>query len=355
MTVRVKILTEKYKKELPQRNLPKGSRLESIRQLAEHLKCAPGTAAKVIKNLTEEKLIVSTVGKGNFFLPQNKRRIRIGYAGPTPSPLMDPLLNDAAGGILDFLESAEEAETVIIQHRSLRNPRELHDIDGLLLVYSLVDPQTLETLHSLEIPTVLIGADGICESLLCSQVIPDFSTAMHQFVQQCDLDSYSRIVILQANHQNSQDTASQIGNFLQIAGTKVPVTFETLTAKGSSMAMLCSYDYMASLDKEKCKNDLFITISGYIARGMYQYGVKNSFLPDILSIDNLEGHGDMTDDTAFFTAVDRSMTRCFTEGAKLLISQLKYSDDCRTILKVPTELIIRKSINFSKHHKEKQL
>ena len=357
MAVKLQILTESYKKELLQRKLAKGSRLESVRQLAVHLKCSASTAAKVIKNLTAEGLIISADRKGNFFSGSHKKNIRIGYAGPTPSPSIDPLMNDAVEGVLDLLESSEDVESVIIRHHSLKNAKVaqkiLHDIDGLLLVSNFIDPSVLEVLNSNAPQTVLLDSVAICDSLLCSQVIPDFSTAMQEFVQKYDLNSYSRIVLLQADNSNSKATGNQIIKFLKIAGVNVPVEIENLSASGSSMAMLCSYDYMASLDKEKCKNSLFIAISGYIARGMYQYGMKNGFLPDILSIDNLEGHGDMIDDTAFFTAVDRSMTRCFTEGARLLIKQLKSSDDCRTVLKVPTELIVRKSIQTSTRTKEK--
>lgn len=359
MRANIKNLTDKYRKELLLRNHPPGSRLESIRTLALRLKCSPGTAAKVIKALCDEGLLCSTAGKGTFFMPQKtKNKLKIGYAGPTPSPIMDSIMNDASEGLLNFLDSCKNVEISIVQHRSLKNISEteklFNDLDGLLLSSNFLDPQTIDVLRTFDIPTVVIGSVKMCSSLLCSQVIPDFSSAMQEFCKVCDLNSYSKIVLLQADHANSAATGEQIRDFLNLSGIKTPVAAEVISPGGNHLSMLHGYDYMGNCSDEKLKTTLFITVSGYIARGMYQYGCKNGFIPDILSVDNLEGHEESVEKNAFFTAIERNTTRCFIEGAKLLMDQLQSGDDCRSILKVPTELIIRRSIKTLIHQNNKK-
>ena len=141
-------------------------------------------------------------------------------------------------------------------------------------------------------------------------------------------------------------------NFFQQLPEQIPLEILNISEGGNEASMLCGYNFMESLDPEKEKDTLFIAISGYIARGMYEYSLKHGFLPDILSVDNLDGHEKNTDRDGFFTAIDRAMTRCYVESAKLLLDQLESGSDCHTILKVPTEIIFRKSIKDTKFRKE---
>lgn len=345
---KLEMLTDSYRELLQERELKDNARIESVRELALLLKCAPGTAAKVLKKLSSEGMICSVPGKGNFFQKSRRKKFKIGYACPIPPPLFDPLLNDASEALLDFLDTAPGVEGLVIQHRTLRDEaaaaKTLGQLDGMILHSSFLDPVTSKTLRHFSKPAVVIGSVGDEERILCSQIIPDFSTALAEFCRKVDINRYKKIVLLQSGNKNSENTRKQITRFFALSDISVPVKTVQLPPGGNVVSVLYGYDFMASLSPEKDQETLFIALSGYTARGMYEYSLKGGFLPDILSIDNLEGHGDSEMTELFFTAVDRSMTRCFVEGAKLLLRQLESGSDCRSILKVPTELVVRRSI-----------
>lgn len=352
MASKLKKLKNSYKEMLLKRNLNNNSRVESIRELAQLLECSTGTALKIVKCLTDEGILFSVYGKGNFFRKQPEKKFRIGCACMMPGPMLDPLCNEALEDLLDFLESAPHTETLIVQHRALLKlesaEKVLKNLDGLIVHSSFLDPVSIIALRRFSGPIVLIDSVGIEEKqILCSQVIPDFSTALEDFLDNVDITRYKKIVFLKPCYTDAEDTAKQVINFFSMHQLQIPYEMEKLPNGGCEFNMLWGYNFARTLSAEKDADTLFIALSGYIAKGMYEYFLKSGFIPDILSIDNLEAHGKNAGEAAFFTAIDRSMSRCYVEGAKLLLNKLESGDDCRSVLRIPTEIVFRKSIKHT--------
>ena len=100
------------------------------------------------------------------------------------------------------------------------------------------------------------------------------------------------------------------------------------------------------MEPQSWKNTLLISTSGYITRGAVRaLRQKGEQLPDILSVDNLEGYEkDPLFDEPYLTAIDRNMGQIFCDALKLLCEQVRNRDERKVVIKVPAKLVIRKSI-----------
>ena len=352
MNTKLEKLVEQYKKELSQRQLTKKSHLESVREFAGKYHCSPTTAAAVFKHLLAEGIVSSVPGKGYFLQKNPARKKKIGYLGYTPSPLLDSILYDATSGLLDHLESQKEYEVVLLQFRIMQKPeiaaKLLQELDGLLLSAGYVDENTLPLLRKFNKPVVIMGANYLENRFICNQVIADFSTALKEFFRQCDVSKYSRIVIVQTKQKNSEATAMQIMNYLEMADLKIPFILEKTNEPASYGNITYGYERIKNITRHEAENTLFIVLSGLISIGMYSYMEKNGLapeaLPDVLSVDNFESYDSNPEHTAFFTAIDRCSKDCFIQGAELLFNELRSPSHHRVILQIPTRLVIRKSI-----------
>lgn len=352
MTTRQQILLEQYREELLQGNLPAKHRLESVRNLAVRLHCSPGTAASIMRDLAAEGLIYPVPGKGYFFNKKHSKLKNIGYLGHTPTPLIDPILNDASGALLDYLNCRKDAEILLLQFHAMQDPavgkKLLRKLDGLLLNANYVDKKTLPALRSFNKPIVLVGAVFLEDRLICNQVIADFSTALREFCQHCDLDRYKNIVVLQTSSRNCIATARQIVNYLNMTGTTARITVQETGHMVSNNNITYGYDLAKSLTTDDIENTLYISLGWAISYGMYSYmqinGLSADALPDILCVDNFENYDHELKRPPFFTAIDRCFKECFIQGAELLFKQINQSSANRIIVQVPTKLVIRKSV-----------
>ncbi|MBE6402739.1 MAG: hypothetical protein E7039_03325 [Lentisphaerae bacterium] len=353
MNTKLEKLVEQYKKELSQRQLTKKSHLESVREFAGKYHCSPTTAAAVFKHLLAEGIVSSVPGKGYFLQKNPARKKKIGYLGYTPSPLLDSILNDASGALLDHLNCRkEDAKILLLQFYAMQDPavgkKLLRKLDGLLLNSNFVDKKTLPALRAFNKPIVLVGAVYLEDRLICNQVIADFSTALRDFCQHCDLDRYKNIVVLQTSSRNCIATARQIVNYLNMTGTAARITVQETGHQVSNNNITYGYDLAQSLTADDIENTLYISLGWAISYGMYSYmqinGLSTDVLPDILCVDNFENYDHELKRPTFFTAIDRSFKECFIQGAELLFKQINQSSANRIIVQVPTKLVIRKSV-----------
>ena len=352
MTNKKQILLEKYRQELLQCNLPEKHRLESIRQLAAKFRCSPGTAAAVMQDLVAEGLVYPVPGKGYFFHKKSLPRKKIGYLGQAPAPFIDTTVNEALIALMDHLESSKDVDIIHIQYRALQNiesgKKLLHNLDGLLLHASFLDNKSLLILRTFNKPIVVFGAFFHENRLICNQVMADFSTALKEFCQCCDLNKYSRIVLMQTQTRNSAATAQQLIDYFNMIGVTSRVIIQETRALTGYGNVIFGHTLASSFTEDDIKNSLFILLSDHISCGVYSYieenGLSPEMLPDILSVDNYEGHDPELQRNAFFTTIDRSIKECYIHAADLLFSELKTPSNRRVILQIPTKLIIRKSI-----------
>ena len=112
--------------------------------------------------------------------------------------------------------------------------------------------------------------------------------------------------------------------------------------KDAEMAAFCVFQEM---DPQSWKDTLLVSMSDYCTHGICRALRNKGELPDILSVDNLEGYGQSTlFPEPYLTAIDRNMGQIFCDALKLLCEQVRNRDERRIVIKVPAKLVIRKSI-----------
>lgn len=362
MNTKLEKLVEQYKKELSQRQLTKKSHLESVREFAGKYHCSPTTAAAVFKHLLAEGIVSSVPGKGYFLQKNPARKKKIGYLGRVPSPLQDAILNDAVGALLAHLESRKDVDVRLLQYHGLINPESgkklLQNLDGLLLESCYIDDKTLQSLRLFNKPVVLFGAAFYEKRLICSQVMADFSTSLKKFCQYCDLNKYSKIVILETKVRNSTATSKQIIDYLNIIGTTAEVFVQNTNDATAYGNIIFGHDLAMDFTADDVEKTLYIPLSGHISNGIYSYIKESNLplasLPDILSVNNFESYAPVMKHHAFFTSIDRCSKACYLQAAELLFSELNTPSSTRKIIHVPTELVIRKSIRNINNNRSKQ-
>ena len=67
-------------------------------------------------------------------------------------------------------------------------------------------------------------------------------------------------------------------------------------------------------------------------------------MPDILSIDNLEGYVKSSDGKPYFTSIDRQQGLINCKALDLLLRQLEEPDGELPIIRIPAKLILRSSV-----------
>ena len=341
-------LAEKLRNELLAERLAKDSPVMSVRELAEHFSVSTVTANRVLNLLVDQDILYRKPQSGTFIKHEPPVIPAVAYAGPLPDPEnADPIKNDAT---LSLLEHFTELgiKPMLIPFHTLRHPalaeRELRRSNGLLIDASFIDGDTLKTLWNYPGRIVIAGNSYIENRLPCSQVIPDFTEVLLEFDRFSPFAEYDQILILSAGHRNSiagAETVRQILDRRQVAEKKIEeIRLET---SGAVNAYMRASRYFSQCGKLPEKT-LIVSMSEYFSQAVREVFFSRESMPDILSFDNLEGHGKEPEESPFFTSVDCRMGLTVCRALDLLCGQLKNPKQEQTILRIPAKLIIRKSV-----------
>ena len=85
-------------------------------------------------------------------------------------------------------------------------------------------------------------------------------------------------------------------------------------------------------------------MSEYFSQGIREAFSGKTVMPDILSIDNLEGYVKSSDGKPYFTSIDRQQALIDCKALDLLLRQLEEPDGELPIIRIPAKLILRSSV-----------
>ena len=259
----------------------------------------------------------------------------------------DPVKNGAVMSLLEHFGRLD-IKPVLIPFHTLRHStlarRELRGTNGLLIDAAFIDGDTLKNLWDYPGRIVIIGNSYIESRLPCSQVIPDFAGPLLEFDRLSPFAAYDKILLLSANHSNSVAGVQAIRLVLErlrIAEEKIEeIRLETF---GAVSAYMRASRYFARCGKLP-ENTLIVSMSEYFSQAAREALADHGSMPDILSIDNMEGYRKNPDEPPFFTSIDRRMGVAACRALDLLCEWLKDPKREQAILRIPTELIIRRSV-----------
>ena len=350
---RRKELAQQLKQDLYRHEHKVGDRVGSVRQLALRYHASTLTIVRMLEDMIAEGVLYRDENGWFRLLKEPPALPRIGYAGlpVLPKGSLDCLREDATNKLFAEMKKLDVPPLMIGFHDllDLENARKcLKSINGLLLNDAFIDDTTLIPLRELNIPVVRIGLAFPDDKLASSEVVQFFDSALEEFAAYCDLKSYSRIIVAHYSYYyNSVMLTQKIIEFIRAKFPDANIEDVIPYGKGdwfdSEVAAFCCFQAM---EPQSWKNTLLISTSGYITRGVIRaLRQKGEQLPDILSVDNLEGYEkNPLFDEPYLTAIDRNMGQIFCDALKLLCEQVRNRDERKVVIKVPAKLVIRKSI-----------
>lgn len=342
-------LARRLRRELVQKRLSGGTAVASVRALAARYQVSTATADRVLRHLVEDGFLYRVPKSGTFIRHDPPQVPRLGYVGSTPGPESSNYLYNAAFHHMCEFLNERQCPPAFIAYHELLNPvlaaERLAPLQGIVLEASFIDERTLPVLRGFTGHIVAVGYAHILNELACSQIIPDFTTGLHQLAQTYDLNAYERFLIVSATHRNAQTMCQCLQMFF--AGLQIPATQISLlefATTGSFSAESQAQHYFSTHLKDWSKT-LIITLSDHFSFGLQAAFHNCPRQPDVFSIDNIEDF--LPADQArqkVFTSIDKSMPRIYREAAELLLRLLQDHDDRNYVISVPTRLIPRTSM-----------
>ena len=321
----------------------------SVRQLAEHFAVSTVTANRILNLLAEQDFLYRKPQSGTFIKHDPQTVPVIAYAGNLSNPEnTDPLLYEATLRLMEhFMELG--MEPVLISYHTLRHPelaaQKLRMTGGLLLEASFIDETTLKALWGYSGRITVIENTYIEDRFPCSQVIPDFTAPLLEFNRFKPIDSYRKILIVQAGHRNSKAGGNAVLRML--AHLNIPekkVEQVTLESQGNIQAYMRASSYFSKRG-DLPDRTLIFSLSEYFSQAIREVFSHGRRMPDILNFDNMEAY-QKNSGKAYFTSIDRQMGPLFCRGLDLLLRQLKEPNGEQTVLQIPAKLVIRESVRI---------
>lgn len=345
-------LVERLQQDIFEKELHAGSRIGSIRQLAKRYHATPLTISRMLEELAAQDFLVRD-GAGRFCLKNDPlRKPHLGYAGvPIIPDNQDCLFSDATCAMFAELEKLNAIPRIIGYHElsGSQAAERMAGLNGLLLQDCFVDKYTSAALARLNIPVVRIGQVDIRLEFGHSEVVQNIEPALEEFAAYCDLDFYDKILYLCSYHDNALNNWKAVKRMLDAQNVLHKLDTVSIAGSGSDMVEMAAYCHFMEMPPYDWSRTLLIAGSGYFARGAARALLRHGELPDILSIDNLDGYEkNPVFDCPYFTAIDRNMRRIYVDAAKLLFELVSRRDTRTFYIKVPSKLIIRKSIKHIK-------
>ena len=184
-------LAERLRAELLAGQYPSGSPVASVRELAKRYGISTVTADKILRQLVKEDFLYRVPQSGTFIKHDPPPVPVIGYAGclPDPADKWSSILQTAYRHLQDYL-AEQKFEQHIIPYHELRHgaqaEKRLKHLNGLLLSASFIDDVTLPVIRKFKGRIVLMDNVSIFNQFPCSQVIPDYTPALREFVERYD-------------------------------------------------------------------------------------------------------------------------------------------------------------------------
>ena len=340
-------LAEQLKAELMEERFSAEKNVYSVRKLACRYGISPATADQILRQLTEEDFLYRIPNKGTFIRYKSPVSPPIGYAGPLFSPReYNTIRNIAVRHMQEYLVKCKINPYILTYHELLDRKlaeKKLEQISGLLISVDFVDSITIKNIQEFNGPIVMIGNYYFHEELSCSQVISDPVQALTEFSRSVDLDFYEKILIISAEHLNAKATSRKVKTIFCMEGVEQS-KIETIELQSNLHDKRMISFLFFSQQKRNWEKTLVVFTSGHYAMGMLEYFRCSKAMPDVLSIDNLEGYMDATIIEPYFTAIDRRSPDIYKTGVDLLLELITKKDERHHVIQIPSHLIWRKSV-----------
>jgi DNA-binding LacI/PurR family transcriptional regulator len=315
------------------------------------------TIKRIMAKLADEGLVNRVRGQGTFARSGShaNKHLNIGIIDSITSPNSTDLQKVMAEISTTCAELLNMPGVCIhrISYGDMLSPERVSEVlsqlDAMLIGCSHFDERTRELIDPLPIPKVMYGNEFIHESTI-SQVIPDFNTAMPYVTQYLADNAFQEIIIVHEDHNNARIRSEAFRSAVINAGYPLHLITElTPQSMGQSDG---GYRLASQLFKTPAKRFIFSSsdfVSFGIVDAMHDLGIIPGGDTQLLSSDNLEGHGVSIYPHPLLSSIDPEHLTIAAKAVELLHYKINNPDPCQYIIKVPSRLVIRKTATINSH------
>ena len=329
--------------------LPPDEQLPSIRDLMEKYAAGKQTVCNALQYLAFEKQFLYHISKKGYFL-----------AGKTGRRAYNIAFIDRPWGDirLDGMLRMKEDIIKVLKHHSC-NPcgimmndflntakfeKIASSITGLLLSWSVIGEYAdAGKLLKLKIPTVIFQGEYITD-LPFSQIVPDHAVAMRELYRIYSPASFNGIVIFFCHYPNSTSRKDAFIHYALEAGF-TPDQIDAIPFEDNATP----YPFMLK-NKERFLGKIILSTTDLLSDKIYN---ALDFLfaarPDapktiLISYDNLDDCGIHPFASPVISSIDYSRQDMISLAIKQLLLEINDPRTYKTILQVPTRLLLRGSV-----------
>ncbi len=351
--LKVQEVADQLRRHIESGVIPPDSSIASARELSSELNIPLSTINRAVYQLVEEGWLYRQHGRGTFVKSHEKKSIswRIGFY----ERIDEPLFTDERYYIQSLYEKPVLAELEKMNcqvkrfgRNNLESPKHCAEtfphLDAIIVNSALINPQTESNLYRFGKP-ILIYRNLYIRDFPSNQVIPDWSMGIRQMLDQIDLNRYRRFLLLKFRHVNNDMIANTFCLQAALYGIK-PEQIE-----------ITEFEYNLTFNEQfsglkfgltmKPQPGTFIfSTSDFLAFGLVdawrERGIPLGEYP-LVGCFNMEGYGWLPFDTPMITSLHLDRDELARHGTRLLKEALENGNSCPQIVKIPTQLIIRKT------------
>ena len=342
-------IAERIRETIVRNRLKPGTPLLSTRKLAGECGISIKTAQNAIAFLAAEGTVYRVGGSGTFVgpRPRSERLLRIGCTlrpiSENRNEKLNVLLNYPADQAVEHLRRHNCEIRYLpteIYHRTEDISSYLTGLDGILLSGASVSLDECFQLNDLKIPCVVFQSD-VPVDYPVSQVVPDHLTGLRKIFR-LSRRRYGGFLSICGDFPNGfarRDAFRKVAlEFGYPSEAVKEITLDSSQSNayspGRRLANLCHGKLIFSC------SDCF---TADLIRALDAAGKQFGRDYEIISYDNSEGVGFRPFPEPIITSVFSDNVKCAVLAAKLLLEKIRDPDSTTTIIRVPTELAIRKT------------
>ena len=322
--------------------------LPSVRDLMKKYGASKQTVCNALNYLAAEKQFLSHMpGKGYSIAGERKTpQYRIGFIDrPWEDIRLERMLR-MKESIVSSLKQIHCTPCSVIM-RELLDPAQhekiLPHLDGLLLSWSIIGEYAkTKDLLDIRLPTVLFQGEYITD-LPFSQVVPDHSTAMRELFRTYPPERFKGVVVFFCRYPNSASRKDAFLHYARESGFAEENITSILFNEYAS-----PYSYILK-NREHFFGRIVLSTTDLLSDKIYNalnflYESNVNAPPSILvSYDNLDDCGVHPFSMPLISSIDYSRRDMISLAIQQLLAEIREAPEHKTILKIPTRLILRDS------------
>lgn len=349
-------IAENIRDDIASKQISPGTALPTAKELAAYYRVSQVTANRALETLVAEGLVYRIKGHGSFVaeskLPDTSYTIGLELSTRVgePKDILNAAFDVFPNTVMDYLERIGHHIKPLPAHELLDPEGKFSsDIDGFIISPEFINrPDVIANLQQSGKDVVMIRQTNF-QDLPFHQVIPDLRPGFSQALELFWSQGHERIII--ADCRGVPENLARRKMFLQSAlksgfpvGNISFVSRERLVADlGRTAGRQIGQEILDNAQEKPavfCVGDL---IAFGIVDAVHERGLEVGRDLDLISFDNLEASGLCPFDEPLLTSVSFPRAEIARAAVDLLIDQLANGKGYLQTIRIPTELVIRKS------------